>query len=103
MIQRRRNATSGIAVFRQYRTRWAARRVRGTRVLRAPETAGDGCKEDILKENGLPADIRQPQPRRQVAENRAPPGGTPTGKPVFGQKNRARRAQIPPPVPAKGN
>ena len=25
-----------------------------------PETAGDGWKEDILQEDGLPADIRQP-------------------------------------------
>ncbi len=35
-----------------------------------PETAGDGWKEDILKENGLPGDIRQPQSRPQVAEIR---------------------------------
>lgn len=45
-----------------------------------PETAGDGWKEDILKENGLPVDIRQPQPRPHVAEIRGPVRGSANGK-----------------------
>ncbi len=48
--------------------------------MRAPETAGDGCKEDILKENGLPADIRQPKTRPQMAEIRGPARGSANGK-----------------------
>ncbi len=41
---------------------------------------GDGWKEDILKENGLPADIRQPHPRPLVVEIRGPARGSANGK-----------------------
>lgn len=68
-----------------------------------PETAGDGWKEDILKENGLPADLRQPQPRPQGTEIRGPVRGSANGKAGRGETDAGQRGATPPPGPGKGN